>query len=198
MERFRNTRQPDWDWWGRLWPTPGETLREFGVSAGDSLVEIGSGDGYFTLPAARIVDPAPVYAVDVDDELLDALDRLAERQAIDNVVPIHGDARSLTDHVPERVDVGLIANTFHGIEDPSAFVEQVASALTDDGRFIVVNWRDLPREETIVAGERRGPPTALRLSPAETRTIVESASDLSLSRRIDVPPYHYALVFEHR
>ena len=29
MEPFEYTGQPDWDWWGRLWPAPGETLREF-------------------------------------------------------------------------------------------------------------------------------------------------------------------------
>lgn len=196
MDRFQNTRQPDWDWWGKLWPTPGETLRRLGLSAGNSVVEIGSGNGYFALPAARIVNPAPVYAVDLDSELLEELERLADQQDVENVVPVHGDARSLTDHVPDPVDVGLLANAFHGIEDPVAVVEEVVSALTEDGRFIVVNWRDLPRETTTVAGEPRGPPTDLRVSPDETREIVEGTADVTLARRIELPPYHYGLTFE--
>jgi SAM-dependent methyltransferase len=196
MDRFQNTRQPDWGWWGRLWPTPGETLRRLGLSSDDSVVEIGSGNGYFALSTARIVDPAPVYALDLDTRLLEELEHLADRNGIDNVVPVHGDARSLPDHVPDAIDTVLIANTFHGIESPAAFTEDVVAVLADGGRFVVVNWQDRPRETTTVAGEPRGPPTDLRLAPDETRAIVEGAADVTLSRHIELPPYHYALVFD--
>jgi SAM-dependent methyltransferase len=196
MDRFRNTRQPDWDWWGRLWPTPGATLRRLGVESGDSLVEVGAGNGFFALPAARIADPAPVYALDLDDGLLDELDHLAGRQGIDNVVTVRGDARDLSRHLPDPVDVVLFGNAFHGVGDPAAFVREANDALVPGGRFVVVNWHDRVREETTVAGEPRGPPTDLRLSPGETEDTVLEAADLELADRIDLPPYHYALVFE--
>jgi SAM-dependent methyltransferase len=197
MDRFHNTRQPDWDWWGKLWPTPGETLRTLGLSTGDTLVEIGSGNGYFALPAARIVDPGTVYAVDIDASLVEELEHLATQQAIDTVVPVHGDARSLTDHVSESVDAALIANTFHGIEQPEDFVEEVVDVLADGGQFIVINWRDLPRETTTVAGEPRGPPSEFRLPPAEARAVIEDVADsLTPAEQIEIQPYHYALIFE--
>lgn len=196
MDRFQNTRQPDWDWWGRLWPTPGETLRQFGLSAGETLLEIGCGNGYFALPAARIVEPAPVYALDIDSSLLAALDHLATQQDIDNVEPIEGDARSLADHVSGTVDVALIANTFHGIDDPAHLVDELRDVLAEDGRFVVVDWRALPREMTTVAGEPRGPPTDSRLSARETRDAVTELGGLMPIEEIDIPPYHYALVFE--
>lgn len=196
MDRFQNTGQPDWDWWSKLWPTPGETLRELGVSSGDSVVEIGSGNGYFALPAARIVAPAPVYALDLDSALLEELETLAGQQEIDNVVSVEGDARSLTDHLPDVVDIALLANTFHGIDNYTTFLETVSSILEGDGRFIVINWRDLPRETTTVADEQRGPPTELRLSPAETQERVEESQTLKLVKNVDIPPCHYALIFE--
>ncbi len=196
MDRFQNTGQPDWDWWSRIWPTPGETLRELGLATGDRVAEIGCGNGYFALPAARIVDPARVYAVDLDESLLAELDDLAAEHGLDTVVPIHGDARDLAEHLPEPVDFALLANAFHGIDDRAEFVDGVASALAADGRFVVVNWRDRPREETTIAGEPRGPPTDLRLSPDETERAVEDASDLTLVDAVDLPPFHYGLVFE--
>jgi cyclopropane fatty-acyl-phospholipid synthase-like methyltransferase len=196
MDRFRNTGQPDWDWWGRIWPTPGDTLRRLGLSPGDRAAEIGCGNGYFALPAARIVDPASVYAIDLDESLLAELESLAAEQGIENVVPVRGDARDLAAHLPEPVDVALLANAFHGIGDRAGFVEGVAAALAADGRFVVVNWHDRPREETTIGGEPRGPPTDLRLTSEETRRAVESASDLRLTREVDLPPYHYGLVFE--
>lgn len=196
MERFQNTKQPDWDWWGKLWPTPCETLRQLGLSTGDTLVEIGSGNGYFTLPAARIVNPATVYALDLDASLLDEIESLATQQHIENVVPVHGDARSLSDSFSESVDVGLIANTFHGVEDHASLLEEVTTVLAETGRFIIINWQDLSREETTIADEPRGPPTELRLSPTETTTIVTDATDLTQTRHIELPPYHYALLFD--
>jgi len=196
MERFQNTGQPDWDWWGRLWPTPADTLRRLGLERGDRTVEIGCGNGYFALPAAQIVDPAPVYAVDLDETLLHELAALAADQEVDTVVPIRGDARELASHLPEPVDVAVLANAFHGIDDRDAFLAAVGDALAPDGRFVVVNWRTLPRAETTVAEEPRGPPTDLRIGPTETRRAVESATDLRFVREVDLPPYHYGLVFE--
>jgi SAM-dependent methyltransferase len=196
MDRFRNTRQPDWDWWGRLWPTPGATLRRLGVTAGESVAEIAGGNGYFALPAARITAPAPVYALDIDGSLLAELAHLAGRQGIGNVVPLEGDARELTDHLPEPVDLALIANTFHGIDDRSGVVGEAYESLRPGGRFVVVNWHDRPAEETTVAGDPRGPPDDLRLSPGATEAAVLDASDLALVEQVELPPYHYALVFE--
>lgn len=196
MDRFQNTRQPDWDWWGRLWPAPGETLRSIGIEPGDTLAEVGSGNGYFALPAARITAPAPVYAIDLDESLLEELSRLAERQAIENLGTISADARSLSERLPETVDVVLVANTFHGVDRPGPFVEQVFESLRSGGRFVVVNWTDAPRETTRVAGEPRGPPTELRLSPRDTERRVTDAAPLTLERTIELPPYHYAQVFE--
>ncbi len=196
MERFRNTGQPDWDWWGRIWPTPEDTLRRLGVSPGDRVAEIGCGNGYFALPAGRIAAPASVYAVDLDETLLAELEGLAAGKGIDNVVPVRGDARDLAALLPEPVDLALLANAFHGIDDRAAFVAGVAGALAADGRFVVVNWRDRPREATAIAGEPRGPPTELRVGPEETRRAVEDASDLRLAREVDLPPFHYGLVFE--
>lgn len=198
MELFRNTRQPDWDWWAKLWPTPGETLRQLGLGTDDDVLEIGSGNGYFTLPAARIVDPGEVYALDLDTSLLDELEQLASQQEITNVTPVHGDARSLADHLSGTVDVALIANTFHGIEDRPSFLAEVTAVLAEDGRFVVVNWHDLPERATTVADEQRGPPAELRLSPEETERIVQDAVDVRLATQVDIPPYHYGLVFELR
>lgn len=196
MDRFQNTRQPDWDWWGRLWPSPGETLRTVGVESGVTLAECGSGNGYFALPAARITAPAPVYAMDIDTSLLEELSHLADQQAIENIRTIDGDARALSQQLPETVDVVLVANTFHGIDETTPFVQRVFESLRPDGQFVVVNWKDAPRETTRIAGEPRGPPAELRMSPAETEQSVLDATAATLEQTIELPPHHYALVFE--
>lgn len=130
------------------------------------------------------------------EALLEECTRLAEKQGIENVVPVHGDARSLARHLPEPVDVVLLANAFHGVEDRSGVVREAFDALGSDGQFVVVNWRDLPRSATTVEGEPCGPPADLRMSPDETETVVLDAVDGTLTGHVNLPPYHYALVFE--
>ncbi|ELY57073.1 methyltransferase type 11 [Natronococcus amylolyticus DSM 10524] len=196
MDPFRNTGQPDWDWWGKLWPTPGATLRRLGIDRGTTLAEVGSGDGYFALPAARIVEPAPVYAVDLEADLLAALDDVASAQGIENVHTIRGDARDLDELLPEPVETVLLANAFHGVDDRERLLEAVANSLRPGGSFVVINWADRPREETTLGGEPRGPPTELRAGPDETRNVVLEHGGFAADRALELPPYHYGLVFE--
>lgn len=191
MDRFRNTRQPDWEWWGELWPNPQRVLQKLGIEADEALADIGSGNGYFTLPAAELVVPAPVYAVDIDTELLAELSENAEQAGLSNIQCIDGDARELESLLPELVDVVLIANTFHGVEEPAMFAQQAYQSLTLDGRLIVVNWHNRPKEETPVAGKPRGPPTELRLPPEQTENQL-SPAPFTTTRLVDLPPYHYA------
>jgi SAM-dependent methyltransferase len=195
MDRFQNTGLPDRDWWSTLWPEPGETLRAVGIDGCDSLVDVCCGDGYFTVPAAAQVD-GPVYAVDLDADCLSRTEREASA-ADQDVQTLQGDVRELATLLPEPVSCALIANTFHGVENPTAFSETVAECLSPGGRFVVVNWHERPREETTVDGVARGPPTDLRQSPAATRSVVEPAG-FDHVETVDLPPYHYGAVFERR
>jgi len=191
MDRFRNTAQPDRNWWATLWPDPEETLRQLGIDGG-TLADVGCGDGHFALPAADLVEQ--VYAIDVDPDLLGALERRVDAAGLDCVDTIDGDARDLPSLLPERVETALVANTFHGVGDGTAFAATVRAALADDGRFVVVNWHDRPPRETTVLGEPRGPPEPLRLSPEATVGTVEPAG-FEPVETVELEPYHYGIVF---
>lgn len=192
MTEFRNTAQPDRDWWSALWPDPRDTLETLGIAGDGSLVDVCCGDGHFTVPAADLVS-GPVYAVDIDGELLAALERRIEDQ--ETVTTVEGDAMTLPDLLPERVECALLANTLHGIPEKTAFAEAVAGVLEPDGRFVVINWVDARPSETPVLGEPRGPPEELRMTPEETIAAVEPAG-FQARETTSVSPHHYAVVFE--
>lgn len=191
MDRFSNTAQPDEDWWAALWPDPADTLRGLGIDGG-TLADVACGDGYFTVPAADLVNR--VYAVDLDADLLGGLKDRVRAAAVDNVEPIQGDARTLPSLLPEPVATVLFANTLHGVDDGTAFAETVRAALAADGHFVVVNWHDRPPAETTVLGEPRGPPEDLRMSPSATTEAVEPAG-FRAAETIDLQPHHYGIVF---
>lgn len=190
MTAFQNTGMPDWDWWSECFPDPETSLREMGLLDVDSLVDVASGDGFFTVPIATHVET--VYSVDLDTDLLASLEAYAEEVGV-AVTTIEGDARDLPDLLPERVEAALLANVFHGVDDRVGLAESVRESLEPGGRFVVVNWDPNSREETTVFDEPRGPPTEMRIGPEVTREAVEQAG-FDVVETVSLPPYHHAVV----
>ena len=92
-------------------------------------------------------------------------------------------------------DFVFMANAFHGVPDKRLLCRAVYEALRSGGHFAIVNWHRQPRERTTVLGEPRGPRTELRMTPEDTIAAVTPAR-LDLLKVVDLPPYHYAAIFE--
>jgi hypothetical protein len=95
----------------------------------------------------------------------------------------------------EPVDHVFLANAFHGVPERTRLSQAVASALKSGGHFSVINWQVLPREETAISGEPRGPLTELRIS-AETTLAAVTPAGFKFCQLVKLPPYHYAAIFE--
>lgn len=189
---FEATEMPTAGWWEALWPDPAAVLSAVGITAGMTVVDLCSGDGWFTLQIAKRA--RRVIAIDIDPRLLDlARARLSENGAT-NCDFIAGDAYEIARLVPEPVDFVFLANVFHGVPDRQRLAGAVREVLADGGRFAIVNWHRRPREETTVLGEPRGPRTELRISPQQTVDAVEPAG-LKFLQLVELPPYHYAAIF---
>jgi SAM-dependent methyltransferase len=190
---FDGTEMPTAGWWEALWPDPASVLLKVGIKPGMDVIDLCSGDGWFTLQIARLV--RHVVAIDIDATLLEvARHRLAEGGAA-NCDFIAGDAYDITRLWPRPVDFVFLANAFHGVPDRLRLARSVRDALKPSGRFAIINWHPLPREKTTVLGEPRGPRTELRMPADETIKAVESGG-LRFSQLVDAPPYHYGVVFE--
>lgn len=186
---------PDRDWWMALWPDPDGVLRALGAGCGMAAVDLCCGDGYFTVPLARIVD-GQVHALDIDPVMIDRTRAALEAAGASALSLTCADARELPELLPTKVDWVLIANTFHGVPDKRGMARAAARVLRPGGHLVIVNWRPLPRERTVVLGEPRGPRTELRMSPEDVRRDVEPAG-FALQRVVDLPPFHYGAIFCH-
>jgi SAM-dependent methyltransferase len=189
---FTGTEMPDAGWWEALWPDPAGVLAKVGMRPDMEVIDLCSGDGWFTLQVAKIA--RRVVAIDLDPRLLHvARQRLAE-SGIENCELIQGDAYDVASLAAGGADFVFLANAFHGVPDRLRLARAVRQVLRPQSRFAIVNWHQRPREDTKVLGEPRGPKTELRLSPEQTVEDVE-ASGLKLASLVDVPPYHYGAVF---
>jgi protein-L-isoaspartate O-methyltransferase len=190
---FTGTEMPTAGWWEALWPDPAGVLAAVGVKPGMEVIDLCSGDGWFTLQIAKMV--RYVVAIDIDASLLEvARIRLAE-SGLSNCETHVGDAYQVASLAPRPADFVFLANAYHGVPDRPRLARAVREALKPGGRFAIVNWHKRPREQTTVLGEPRGPKTELRMSPEQTIAAVE-AGGLKLVCVVEIPPYHYGAIFE--
>jgi len=192
---FEGTEMPTAGWWEALWPDPAGVLAAVGIRPGMAVVDLCSGDGWFTLPIAKIA--RRVIALDIDPALLQVARHRLLENAVSNCEFVTGDAYALAELVPAAVEFVFMANAFHGVPDRPRLARAVRATLRPGGRFAIVNWHRRPREQTVILGEPRGPKTELRLSPQQTIEAVE-AGGLDRVEVVEIPPYHYAALFEHR
>jgi SAM-dependent methyltransferase len=152
---FEGTGMPDPGWWEALWPDPGGVLVKVGLKPGMDVVDLCSGDGWFTHQIAKIA--RHVTAIDIDGKLLEtARLRLAE-YGQSNCTFVEGDAYDIAALVDRAVDFVFLANAFHGVPDKPRLATAVARALKPGGLFVIVNWHARPREENDGAGRAARP-----------------------------------------
>jgi ubiquinone/menaquinone biosynthesis C-methylase UbiE len=190
---FEGTEMPNAGWWEALWPDPAGVLASVGAKPNMAIMDLCSGDGWFTLQIAKLA--RHVVAIDIDTNLLAVARHRLTEGGVANCDFVAGDAYELTRLWPNPVDFVFLANAFHGVPDRERLARSVHDALAPSGLFAVMNWHKRPREETTVLGEPRGPRTELRISPEQTSRAVEAAG-FKLVRVVQVPPYHYGAVYE--
>ncbi|MBI5049066.1 MAG: class I SAM-dependent methyltransferase [Deltaproteobacteria bacterium] len=144
---------------------PAQFLIQSGLKKGMSFADIGCGPGFFTMPAAAIVgDSGVVYAVDVQEEMLNKLKqrrpsanlRIVKSQ--ENLIPIESDT----------VDIALLAFVVHEVNDRVVFLKEVKRLLRADGNLLVLEWKKMV--------EDNGPPIEERIDENEASAVMESAA----------------------
>lgn len=156
-----------------------------GLRAGMTLVDVGAGTGYYSLPACERVGPTGrVYAVDVSGPLVQLLRERAVGRPNLTVVRSRPSRIPLANGIADRV---LLANLLHGV--PPQTVAEAVRITRPGGRLVDVDWRKEPTEW--------GPPVAHRLSAAEAGGVLEGYG-LTVVHASPFGPAHYVVVGEKR
>lgn len=135
--------------------------------AGERVLEVGPGTGYYTLEVAEWVKPdGEVDILDLQQEMLDHTMRRAGEAGLPNVTPTQSDATAMP-YEDGTYDAAYLVAVLGEIPDQEAALRELARVLKPGGRLVV--------------GELFGDPHYVRLGPLRLRA---SGAGLGYERRV--------------
>lgn len=139
-------------WFRDLFNPPDKFLGEAGLRENDVVLDYGCGSGNYTFPASRMArDEGVVYALDIDDIAIEEVERKVEKKGYDNIQTIQSDCDT---NLPDgEVDVILLYDVYHHLEEPEHVLSELRRVLRPDG---VLSFSDhhLSRDEIICEMEK--------------------------------------------
>ena len=166
---------------------PDEVLKALGLRQGESIADIGSGSGYFTLRLAAAVGPSGrVYGVDVDPDMVRHLNRRVRDTGVTNIVSILAapDDPLLQDASVDRI---FICDTWHHIDDQAKYLGLMKKMLRPGGEVVMIDFK---KEATPL-----GPPLEMRIARDALVGQIQAAG-FRLATEHGFLPYQYFLVFK--
>ena len=152
-----------------------ERLREMlDPTAGERVLEVGPGTGYYALPVAEWLSPdGRLDVLDVQQEMLDHTLRRAREHGIDNITPTLADARELP-YADDSFDGAYLVTVLGEIPDQDATLRELARVVKPGGRIVV--------------GELFGDPHMVTHSALAARA---QAAGLRVDRKLGGALWHY-------
>ncbi len=169
----------------RKWQNPESILAEMGLRTGMTFIDIGCGQGFFTIPAANIVgDTGKVYALDVNQTNIDRLREKVFAAGLTNVILKTGKAEDLIicDACADIIFFGIV---LHDFENPLKVLENAHGMLKQTGKLVNLDWKKEPMDV--------GPPLHIRFDEEKAKQLIESSGfKVQVTKKSGL--YHYIII----
>lgn len=150
-----------------------------------TVADVGCGPGLLTIPLAKAVWDGHVYAVDVDDAMLEAVQKRATAARLSNITTMKSEDGKLPLKA-DAVDGILLACVLHEISAKASFLKSVAKSLKSGGWCGVVEWR-------AKTPDGAGPESNKRIAMEELQDLAAKAG-LRASHRRELNDHYYMLL----
>lgn len=120
---------------------PQKMLNSLKLKPGQTVCDLGCGNGYYTLELARRVGPeGKVYGVDIQPEMLRLLEHRAGEKGLENVELIL--STPIDPKLPKAsIDLILLVDVYHEFSYPEHMLGAMRKSLKPDGRVVLVEFR---------------------------------------------------------
>lgn len=149
------------------------------------ICDFGCGAGGWVIPLARVIKKGKIYAVDIQEEMLSALESQANVERIFNIETILCDLEKIQLKLEDNtVDLVLMTNLLFQLDDKKQVFQEGERILKNGGKVLVVDWK---KKSSL--GPREG-----RITPAEIKKLAKEVG-LELDKEFEAGDYHFGLLF---
>jgi precorrin-6B methylase 2 len=160
-------------------------IQNMKIKSDDVIADIGAGSGYHAFRMAPLAKNGLVYAVDVQTEMLMAIEKNKEISKIKNIETILGTEKSV--HLPKNsIDKILMVDVYHEFSFPVEMIASMKNALKSNGQLFLIEYRS---EDPLV-------PIKSIHKMSEKQAVKEmEAAGFKLKRNIDNLPWQHCMIF---
>ena len=163
-------------------------IAKVNLSPSAIVADIGAGTGYYSFKLCEKLPQGKVYAVEIQDEMIAALEKRKAALRNRNVQVVKGSVMSpnLPDH---SVDLAIMVDVYHELEYPHEMLQSIKKALKKDGKILLIEYR--------------GEDPAVRIKPLHKTTVAQLNKELlsngfSLYYKGDFMPIQHFLLYKKK
>ncbi len=174
---------------------PSEVLKKLELRKDMVAADFGSGSGGWVIPLAKVLEKGKVYAIDILEEPLSALEAKIKSAKISNTKTIRADVESGSNLSDNSCDLVLMTNLLFEVEDIKKVLKEGKRVLKERGKILVVDWKketpfgpkSPPLAESRSAGEK--------VLPEKIKEIAKEIG-LELEKEFEAGIYHWGLLLK--
>ena len=165
---------------------PKETLLKLGLEPEHAMLDVGSGTGFFAIPAAKMLEQnKKVYALDLSADMNLILTERAREEYVNNIEIFLAKGEDRLPIQNNVIDFVLVAFVFHETNEYQTFLQNIKKTMNSMSKIAIMEWKK--QEEPI------GPPIDHRLEETFVKEQLEKAGFMNINS-IDLNGSHYGVV----
>ena len=164
---------------------PNKAIDALELKPGMVVADIGAGSGYYSVRLAQRVGPTGrVFATDIQQGMIDILNRRIANERIENITTVLGGAED--PRLPPRsLDLAIMVDVYHELQSPQLFLQRLRECFKPDGRLVLLEFRKEDPRIPILEVHK--------MSVAEVKQELE-AEGFVLDRVVETLPWQHILV----
>ena len=160
-------------------------IKNMKIKSNEVIADIGAGSGYHAFRIASLVTNGLVYAVDIQPEMLMAIEKTKEFRKVENIKTILGTEKTV--ELPKNsVDKILMVDVYHEFSFPVEMINSIKNALKPNGELFLIEYR---------AEDLKVPIKRIHKMTEEQAVKEMKAAGLVLKENIDNLPWQHCMIF---